>query len=143
MIDATGREAAGPNVETAIAPTLAGLGFDFDKPNIAFRRSINREQRRFIQIIEFQIGTKALTGRFTVNLGVYCPALCDMQPVSSTPWVSECLSDMTPRLGRLFDPPQSPTARLLRFSERPPTDYWWKRDDDVKRIRATLLDVRD
>lgn len=54
-----------------IAPVLAGMGF---------RRGRGRAFRRLAadgsaaQLVEFQLGQRALAGRFTVNLGVFLAA---------------------------------------------------------------------
>lgn len=55
------------------APEIVEQGFAFDGKR-TFRKPLDLGECTAVQIIEFQIGIKRLTGRYTVNLGVYSSA---------------------------------------------------------------------
>jgi hypothetical protein len=71
------------NLQKALDHRLKELGFNKNK------RYYNRliEGENIVHVIGFQLGTKWLTGKFTINIGVYIPEINDYEqniPGSST-----------------------------------------------------------
>lgn len=121
-------------------PQLDAHGFEFDKKR-TFRKSVDLGECTAVQIIEFQIGTKGLTGRFTVNLGVYSSAYTrlDGDP-GEEPQSYFCLCDNVQRLGYFRCPPRSIWDRL-RGRKAEAQDYWWPQHESERNMDATLNEV--
>jgi hypothetical protein len=113
-------------VRKLIGPVITSTGYEFDGRRI-FRRPIPFDTGTAIQIIEFQIGIKSLTGRFTVNLGVFSDSFHpqDWPPVCTGPRTSDCLPAMWKRLGYFYDTPQSLLTTILGRTKPKRGDYWW------------------
>jgi hypothetical protein len=131
----------------AAIPPLAALGFIHDArdvtPDVILRRPLTRDALDVVQIIEFQLGTGALEGHFTVNLAVYSPRYTAGEPATdaTAPNPLDCLLDMTRRLGFLLEPPRGPLARLFRRDRRQPSDRWWRVSSRPRVMRRTLASV--
>lgn len=121
-----------------IAPQLAPLGFRYDGRRV-FRRAVAHEPFPCVQIVEFQAGQRSLSGRFTVNLGVYSlrSARDPATPVPD-PLPCHCLPDMTTRLG-LLRPGIWAVMRAVFGPERVPLgDKWWPYRGDPQNVARTM-----
>lgn len=109
------------------APALADLGFAFDGSR-TFRRF--PQGRACVQIINFQLGERVMSARFTVNVAVYDPARCAAQVDSKNALEYHCAAPLRQRLGFLMPAGLRALERLpfigLLFR---PRDSWWAADD--------------
>ena len=116
------------------APAFADIGFVFDG---------SRTFRRFpqgpacVQIINFQLGDRFMSGRFTVNVAVYDPARCAVQVESKKALEHHCAPALRQRLGFLIP------SRLRALERLPivgllfrPRDTWWAADDVTAIVAA-------
>lgn len=114
------------------------------KPRVFLRQTL-KGNTKFIQIIDFQIGIKHLTGKFTVNLGVFNKELGNESqediPESSIT-IADCMLDMTIRLNKFYTPPVSLLKKLFRGR---PSDieYWWTQYESKQKMGNTLSAVAD
>ncbi|MEX0939657.1 MAG: hypothetical protein WDZ59_17465 [Pirellulales bacterium] len=128
------------------APEMDRHEFVFDGRR-TFRRDVRHDPSPYIQIVEFQIGTKSLSGRFTVNLGVYNESYQPEDqkradgPLQPSP--AQCMSDLSDRLGYFCDPPRGFWSRLLRLPSQPPHDYWWPQHENDRKMQSVLRQVID
>ncbi len=121
--------------------TLAGFKFDEKR---TFRRALNCGGISVCQIIEFQVGIKSLTGRFTVNLGVYSNSFrpSDWQDPGESPGSWNCLPGKSIRLGRFYNKKRTLIEKLFRgpFSS---SDHWWAQTEKETTMDETLNEVTD
>ncbi len=123
-----------------IAPVLAGMGF---------RRGRGRAFRRLAadgsaaQLVEFQLGQRALAGRFTVNLGVFLAA--DAPGVAAVDAREyHCAPHRRSRLGMLAAPRHPRLAAMpLVGAVFGPKDRWWPVGGGPDRAARSLSAVRD
>src|SRR5687768_3910142 len=109
------------NLRRILAPALQDAGFTFDG-----RRVFRRNMRDSVQIVEVQVGERAMHGEITINLGVYDPRI-DSPDVDRT-GIREfhCDVQRRERLGMLLPPRFSALGRIpfLRVIFGP-KDKWW------------------
>lgn len=108
-------------IEKIAAPVLEPDGFRYGA-----KRTFRKVGATTCRIINFQVGTRWMAGKFTVNLGVYCPEffLYDGKPPplqEACEW--NCLPGFRERLGKLA---KSPWTRLWTGFLGPSEDAWWK-----------------
>jgi hypothetical protein len=138
-------------IRRIIKPEMMTRNFSYDSANRTFRRPSGE----CIQIVDFQIGVRTMTGKFTANLAVFHPeyrepALRDVPPPAA-PKESDCLMDYRCRLAVLRD-----TVITKYFRKRihnadtfwkwwlvTPTDHWWSIAADDAQIVAELATVRE
>jgi hypothetical protein len=127
----------------SVSPRLTLAEFKFDEKR-TFRRVLNCDRIPVCQIIEFQVGIKSLTGKFTVNLAVYSNSFrpSDWQDPGELPGSWNCLPGKSIRLGRFYNRKRSLIERILRvpFSSH---DHWWAQADKETTMDATFKDVTD
>jgi len=128
-----------------ITPQLVDHGFKpYSQRN--FRRQIKHDGTSTTQVIHFQVGQKGgVIGRFTVNLGVYNP---DLRPQSvpredEQPDITDCMSDLTQRLGFFHQPSTTLLMRLFRRPPLEPYDYWWEQSLDKSKMAITMQAVTE
>lgn len=116
------------------APALADIGFAFDGSR-TFRRF--PEDRACVQIINFQLGERFMSGKFTVNVAVYDPARCAAQVDSKKALEHHCSAPLRQRVGFLIP------GRLRALERLPivgllfrPKDSWWAADDATAIVEA-------
>ena len=123
-----------------VVPVLARHGFEFDG-NRTFRR-LSADQC-VSELVNFQLGQRSLSGKFTVNLGVYVDG---DSPGINVGQAKEyhCPHDRRIRLGHLIPAKLPVLAKLpyigFLFDSR---DKWWFFSGDISRLRATLSVVVD
>jgi hypothetical protein len=123
-----------------VAPVLARHGFKFDG-NRTFRR-LSADQC-VSELVNFQLGQRSLSGKFTVNLGVYVDGDSSGINVGQAKEY-HCLHDRRMRIGHLIPAKLPALAKLpyigILFSHR---DKWWSFSGDTAQLRATLSAVVD
>lgn len=125
-------------VKEVVAPPLASMGFRYDGDRV-FRRTVAREPFPSVQLVEFQAGQRWLSGRFTVNLGVYSGprSPSPAEPVVD-PLPSHCHPSMTTRLG-LLRPGVWAVMRAVFGPDRMPLgDKWWPYGGDPQNVARTM-----
>jgi len=116
------------------------------------KRTFRRKRGDFTQIINIQLGSKSLTGKFTVNLGVFHPSAGSPipgHPTPSDPGEADCPTEMRARLGmirdsmlgRLFRVRPDSSASFLKSWLSTPFDKWWPYTDAPKQIERELASV--
>jgi hypothetical protein len=110
-------------VRAVARPALEAHGFRLDGTRTLRREDLAKGTCRIVNV---QVGTRSMAGRFTVNLGVYSPELF-LGPGTAPrlneaePW--HCLPGFHERLGRLMV--SAWTDRWTRILG-PSGDAWWK-----------------
>jgi len=134
-----------------LAPQLAEHFFSFDG-KYTFR-SINRAQQT-VRIIEFQPGIKSMSGKFTINLGIYSPQHFAGPSASTVEEATTGYCQFATRLGcarrigafwlRVFGEPDRWWKQILYK----PRDIWWdyseekyKTSKSVNECAALILDI--
>ena len=109
----------------------------------SFRRIRAGEHGTLAHIVQFQIGIRALAGKFTVNLVVYHSAFCP-EP-GNVPAESATSADthlrLTARIGLLAPEPPGILNALFRRGPREPGDRWWSQSDRPAVMSKTLRQV--
>ena len=121
-----------------VVPVLAKHGFKFDG-NRTFRR-LSADQR-VSELVNFQLGQRSLSGKFTVNLGVYVDGDSSGINVGQAK-EHHCPHDRRTRIGHLIPAKLPVLAKLpyigLLFGHR---DKWWSFSGDIAQLRAILSTV--
>lgn len=130
-------------LKKSVSPRLMSAGFAFDQKR-TFRRILKFGDISVCQIVEFQVGIKSVTGKFTVNLGVYSNSFrpIDWNDCGELPNSWDCLPGKSVRLGRFYKPKQSLIKRIFRvpvFSY----DHWWAQAETEKVMDETFNEVSD
>jgi hypothetical protein len=116
------------------APALAELGFVFDGSR-TFRRF--PAHRACVQIINYQLGERFMSGRFTVNVAVYDPARCVAQVDAKKALEHHCAAPLRQRVGLLIPSRLRPLERLpIVGTLFRPRDTWWAADDATAIVAA-------
>ena len=124
-------------LRAVVVPRLQERGFKFDG---------NRNFRRFlpdgsIEIINFQLGDRFMSGRFTVNLGIFRPRDATLDPAFELRTVKEyhCPDGRRARLGTLIPRALASWDNLpeLGFLFRP-RDRWWRFSTNEERTNRSL-----
>lgn len=125
-----------------VSPALASLGFVTDG-RILRRAAPPRSAPHTVQLVEFQTGVKGQAVGFTVNLGVFNPALWLQEGTNlQRPCTWDCHPDLWTRLGHLVPPPpQTWVSRLLGQPVPAPEDRWWPLGEREERAVHTLGEV--
>ncbi len=125
-----------------VAPKLLQRNFTFS--DRTFRRAVTHEGTISTQIVEFQVGQKRLSGKFTVNLAVYNADVSSqsLSPSTTEPHSYDCQFDLVQRLG-FFRPPQLTLFDRLLRRTRIATDYWWMQHENAQLMRRELNDVEE
>lgn len=125
-----------------IGPALEAAGF-FGEPLRCWRREVRHEGTQSQQIVEFEVGTLALEGLFTANLGIFnIDHLPSHWPaVAGPPHPRHCLPGLSVRLDRLA-PRAGPNwlARMLRRKAEP-GDTWWHQVESAYGMQRCLQGV--
>jgi hypothetical protein len=108
----------------------------------SFRRMRQTPQGTLVHIVHFQVGIKALAGRFTANLVVYhstfCPHPGAVSPETAT--FGDGYLTLWTRVALLEPVRPSFIGRVFgRTSE--PDDRWWPQSEDPIVMAATVRDV--
>lgn len=126
-----------------VSPRLTIAEFKFDEKR-TFRRVLHCGGISLCQIVEFQVGIKSLTGKFTVNLAVYSNSFrpSDWKDPGDLPGSWNCLPGKSIRLGQFYKRKRSLIERILRapFSS---SDHWWGQSEKETAMDATFNEVTD
>ena len=128
------------SLREVVRPVLHAQGFVFDQ-----RRTFRRihAQRRFAEMIHFQIGQRSLAGRFTVNLGMLAPEDMDgIDPEKARP--HDCPFENRVRIGFLLPASIPALSRLpLLGVLLAAKDRWWRFSEDETYTSRQLTKVMD
>ncbi|WP_200335183.1 DUF4304 domain-containing protein [Thiocystis violacea] len=122
---------------------MAQHGFGFDGSR-TFRRHL--AGGAITQIVNVQLGQRSMSGKFTVNLGVYVPGEASANPAGLSGRKAleyHCAPNRRERLGRLVPAPLPALQWLpllgLFFG---PKDIWWPFSAEPLRTERSLQRVR-
>ena len=118
------------NLRRIFAPALKDAGFMFDGRRV-FRRSMGDS----IQIVDVQVGERAMHGEFTINLGVYDSRIDSPDVDRASVREFHCGVKRRQRLGMLL-PPRFPALGRVPFFRVVfgPKDIWWSARNNGKGI---------
>ena len=125
-------------VARVFAPVL--VAHDFGADGRVFRSPrVGPGQEGLVLVVDLQVGVRALAGRFTVNLGVFDPAL--WPSASLAPREHDCHPELRQRLGLLLPPARRGLLGRLLGRAVGPRDVWWPQAEDAGRMARTLAEV--
>ncbi|WP_354549945.1 DUF4304 domain-containing protein [Rhodanobacter soli] len=116
-------------------PALSAHGFKFDGSR-TFRRL--SQDRSVSELVNFQLGQRSMSGKFTVNLGVYADG--DSPGISADQAKEhDCAPARRTRLGPLI-PTRFPALAKLPYIGFlfGPGDKWWSCSDDATQMGLVM-----
>ncbi len=124
-----------------VRPALEPIGF-LAGAHRAFRRIHQADHGTLVHIVQFQVGIKSMTGKFTTNLVVYHSAFCPNPGAVSPETASfgDGFLALWTRVAKLEPPRRSLIQKLLQRTAHS-DDRWWPQSDKPDVMAASLREV--